>query len=139
MGGSWDGKDYAVTECIAICVLVIIALIFETVHHHLIHSSSKVSYGVDLMYNDEIDQEDNKKPTQHNHAHHRKDGKTDKVLGADAHFHALIHRVNAELMVLGFLAFCVWSFNQAGGFEKLQENVITIAPDGASLLHLFEV
>ena len=58
--------------------------------------------------------------------------------GGQAHCEALFHRVNGEFMVLGFLAFLVWSINQGDGFGKLKANVITMAPDGVTLLHLCE-
>lgn len=39
-------------------------------------------------------------------------------------------------MVLGFLAFCVWSTNQAKGFHAIHS--VVGGPGGYDLLHMFE-
>ena len=139
-------------ESVALCSLCIIAMLFERVHHWLFHISD-ISLGVDMVYADEIEQYNigghgssahgNDHGQQHNdhgehddsHSHGVDSG---HVMGAQAHFEGLLNRVNGEFMVLGFLAFCVWSFNQAKGFDDLAKDVITTAPDGNTLLHLWE-
>jgi len=60
------------------------------------------------------------------------------IRGAHEHFHALLERINGEFMVLGFLAFCVWSASQADAFTSFYDLVGT-GPHGLDLLHIFEV
>jgi hypothetical protein len=79
--------------------------------------------GVKRVYKDHVD---------HSHA----DDIDVTVKGGNAHLMALLDRVSGEFMVLGFLAFCVWSCNQNKGFDKIAD--VTGGPDGYTLLHLFE-
>jgi len=57
------------------------------------------------------------------------------VVGFAQHAESLLHRVSGEFMILGFLAFCVWSFNQARGFNMLSD---VFGPSALDILHLFE-
>merc|ERR1711907_139550 len=59
------------------------------------------------------------------------------IRGAHDHFVRLFNRASDELMVLGFLAFCIWCINQAEGFKHLSES-LDGRPDESSLLHLAE-
>ena len=68
-------------------------------------------------------------------ASHEQDA-THLVFGATSHFDHLIERANAEFMVLGFLAFLIWSIQQAGGFETLESWFG--GPSATELFHLFE-
>merc|ERR1719387_155906 len=49
--------------------------------------------------------------------------------------------MGGELMVLGFLAFLVWTFNQAGGFDRVAEATASSArlpTSGPDYLHMME-
>ena len=58
------------------------------------------------------------------------------VLGAAKLYSNLLDRISGEFMVLGFLAFCVWSCNQAERFNTI--HYYFGGPDAVQLLHLVE-
>jgi len=62
----------------------------------------------------------------HNQHHSHAKKATAEVAGSSKHFHALMRRVNDEMMVLGFLAFVVWSVNQ--GVILLNNKSVDLIP-----------
>jgi hypothetical protein len=113
--------EYAFVECMLICCMVTLALLFETLHHKVLHTlehhieKSARRGSADLS-------------------------KTDIITGGHKHglyMMRLMERLSGELMVLGFLAFTVWSCNKG----ELYDKVVTEGygpPTGPDLLHVIE-
>jgi hypothetical protein len=113
--------EYAFVECMLICCMVALALFFETIHHYAHHSlEHHVEKGarkgsVNLSKTDII-------TTGHKHG---------------LYMLRLLDRLSDELMVLGFLAFTVWSCNKAKVYDMVVAD--DYGPNNAAdLLHVIE-
>lgn len=110
-GGSvWytESYEYSFVEALALIVLVCLALFFEVAWHSITHLAEH-SYRYGHLH----DIADFGCP----HESHGKDGQ-----GNVRHvtlFKELANRASGEFMTLGFLAFCVFIFNQSGGFKVM--------------------
>lgn len=116
------------TECVAI-VLVLFTLLFEFAHHKCGHMAEH----------------------SEDYHHARKEGPkrvaayevAASQVDSQSLFGLLFHRSTGEFTVLGFLAFLVWCFNQAEGFDKIYESSKDTQDwgfpgDGSSYLHMVE-
>jgi len=100
--------DYVFVECMILIVLIPVAIMFEWLHHELDgfffaghgegHTEDESHY---VHLKDELDN-----PSKVNHMRTSKQWKT------------LFYRFNAEMMVLGFLAFAVWVGTQCGLWDQ---------------------
>jgi len=134
MGGeAWYGNynQLFLAEAAVLGCLVTLAVLFERLHgavHHYIHG---VSYGLLDLYKD--------RPVEPDETKNAAAAKSARIKGANYHYTHLFNRMNEEFMVLGFLAFCVWSCNQAELFKTIGEwQPHGYWPDESSLLHLCE-
>lgn len=120
----WDENyEYKYVESYVLVVLVLMAIIFEKVHHTAEHFvEGTYQFG---------------QPTAHQVGHHHRRHQTVPL------FKSLFIRASGEFMVLGFLAFVVWLFNQAGFFEEVahsldQHHTIKLPVTAGALLHTVE-
>merc|ERR1711865_1003409 len=134
MGGeAWYGNynQLFLAEAAVLGCLVTLAVLFERLHltvHHYIHG---VSYGLLDLYKD--------RPVEPDETKNAAAAKSARIRGANYHYTHLFNRMNEEFMVLGFLAFCVWSCNQGELFKTIGEwHPHGYWPDETSLLHLCE-
>jgi hypothetical protein len=101
--------EYDLIEMLILMVLVVFAILFESVVHHVWHLSEHAyHYG---MIHDAAngDDEHGLKKDHHGNLHHPRLLK------------ALINRMSGEFMTLGFLALMIFSLNQAEFFDWLAE------------------
>lgn len=133
MGGgeNWYSNEgqHFILEAIVLTSLVILATIFEYFHGLLHHFIDTIGYGVVDAYKE--------RPKPKEETELEKRSAPAHIKGGNWHLSNLFNRMNAEFMVLGFLAVCVWSCNQAEAFDAIAEN-LDDNPDASSLLHTCE-
>jgi len=102
-------SDYAFVEAITIILLVILAMLFEVVHHSIDHFADRSYFYGKLQA---------VAPDSHGktHSHSFQPRAVKRRIPLFKHW---VNRLSKELMVLGFLAFLVFVFREAGGFEWL--------------------
>jgi len=135
-------EDYVEAECLVLSILIVLAIVFEYLHHQAHHQLAHWRFGVLKVYDNEAEREMEDKPenAEEPQSHHSDtthgDGKG-RLMGANKHFENLLQRVSGEFMVLGFLAFCIWTCNQADVFKKLGK-AFDDSPSKYDILHLCE-
>lgn len=102
----WYDFDYEkdFVEALMLIVFIVIAIAFETFWHRLSHTSDHTYKYGDLQ---RVGHDDEHLKDNHGHLSHRK------------LWEELSSRVAGEFMSLGFLAFCIFVFNQLQGFELM--------------------
>jgi len=122
-GGSTGGYWFTLyehkifVECAILICMMLVAILFERLHHAIHAHISGFHSGVHVAYCDALDHEIyDREEEEEAHSHHG--GKASAhVKGGSHHRLDLLTRVNGEFMVLGFLAFVVWTLNQLTFFE----------------------
>lgn len=117
----WE-KDHL--EAMSSALMVAMAVAFELVYHHLHHMAEHAFvYGQCMLSEEE----------RHEHV---QAGSLNKPLGL-----MLFARCSGEFMVLGFLAFTIWTLNQRGVFDEvagIENQGIRLPLAGVDYLHLLE-
>jgi len=151
-------SEYLFTECLINVILVSLAIVFETIYHKTLHVAEhsfafgeNMAHGLGhlghslcsmqgLLHNPNAGKHHMKKAHKktmgdHHHRHHHH------------HAHAklwmqLSNRAGGEFMVLGFLAFVVYLFHKAGGFDELpkghKDDEFLIPDSETAWLHMVE-
>jgi len=113
-----DGQENFVEVVVFVCVTSV-AVLFEVGHHYLHHVlEHNINLGVLAAYGQT--------------AHHVPPRPKHKLIGGNGHAMNLFNRLSAELMVLGFVAFVVWSCYQAKMFHDIADDLAktyTSSPD----------
>lgn len=116
----WEEEyEYFHFECFAVAALVCLAMVFDALHHRLVHIAKQ-------------------------HPHSIEDGEQQQVHHDNevTLWESLLNQTSGELMVLGMIAFAVWTVNRAGLFDKLakviRSDTIRLPPGGYDLLHIVE-
>lgn len=161
MGGydkSWyeEEREYIAIEAIILCILIIVAIIFETIHHKVSHifarsHEEKIQIGKIVPTSEETPNQELEAA-----AEKAKKSKGSKSLFGTFKIHnplkkkheeapinyvaeakknsygkRLFHRCEAEIMVLGILALCVWFSNKCGAMKLVQQyNTCNVDKDG---------
>jgi len=101
-----------------------LAIVFEHVYHHLLHMAEhSFVYGQGMM------------------SHHERHAHQERAIFSKPLRLILFSRMGGEFMVLGFLAFTIWTSNQQNVFNELADMGdagIRLPLDGSTYLHLME-
>jgi len=123
----WDeSHQYTYLECNTLVGLAVITMIFEFIHHALVHKAGHGSHA----------------PAHHGH-HGLVDQESREVFheNNESLWVAVVDGFTGELTVLGFLAFTVWLVDRSGGFEKIAEDLAHLEhlpQDRTGYLHTVE-
>lgn len=125
-GTQWYCEDYEKDHLEAVCaaVLIVLAVLFEHVYHYLHHEAEHgFRYGQSMLTEAE----------KHALVIRNSLGKPLRLM--------LFVRCSGEFMVLGFLAFTIWTCNQQNVFDNIAEITagdIRLPTSGVDYLHLME-
>jgi hypothetical protein len=105
-------EDLACIEAIIIIVLVVLAVLFDTAHHHLEHFADG-SYWYGKLQSSSVAPESGRGDAGYSRPFPK------AIKQRTPLFKHWVDRMSKEFMVLGFLAFVVFVFREAGFFEWL--------------------
>mmetsp|Transcript_58027 Transcript_58027/g.149356 ORF Transcript_58027/g.149356 Transcript_58027/m.149356 type:complete len:542 (+) Transcript_58027:1-1626(+) len=131
-GEEWDRESYEETyvEVLVLIALVCLALLFETVWHYAVHHVDD-SYGYGKLTDQVALGNAPEHESRYKQTHHVQ------------LYKELTNRMGGEFMTLGFLAFNVFIFNNAGGFKLLATHFpsgnFSLPRDDQDWLHLVEL
>ena len=144
--GPWydNEAEYVYAENLVLMALVCVAVFWELVHHLVHHAIENYSggYGVKKAFSIAADaHEHSEEKGGHGHEEgghsHDEDGYV-TPMGGGAHYVNLFARFSAEAMILGFMAFTVWTCSQCKVWDKITKSVNHHHLTPSALLHMVE-
>mmetsp|Transcript_54400 Transcript_54400/g.129643 ORF Transcript_54400/g.129643 Transcript_54400/m.129643 type:complete len:677 (-) Transcript_54400:137-2167(-) len=137
-GGDITGWAYSYVESLIVIVLVCFGLLFEACHHSLVHWAER-SYDYGSLQ-EELPLQ--RSSIQGHGAGH--EGHAGPLICHKPLFTLLTSRISAEFMVLGWLAFLIFCFREAHGFEWVarvtkDEKAVPLPKSAEDWLHMVEI